>query len=195
MPMPAAMEGLVWQKFQWAEAHIHFARAVGAARTRDITRARQEVEKLALIRQTLVELKGDYDWGKQVEIERQIASAWLAFAEGKQDESIKLMRLAAELDEATEKHPVTPGSILPAREQLGELLLEANRSAAALQEFEKALHTTSNRFNAVYGAARSSISLGDRKKVAAYYRALVELSRLSDDLRPEIIEAKEFLRQ
>lgn len=193
MPMPTTMEGLVWQKFQWAEAHIHFARAVGAARMGDVTRARQEVEKLALIRQTLAELKGDYDWGKQVEIERQIASAWLAFAEGRKQESIKLMSLAAELDEATEKHPVTPGAILPAREQLGELLIEVNQAAAAMEEFEKALRTTPNRFNAVYGAARSAKLSGDRKKAASHYQALIALCRLADDFRPEIREANEFL--
>lgn len=193
MPMPATMEGLVWQKFQWAEAHIHFARAVGAARTGDVTLARQEVEKLALIRQTLAELKGDYDWGKQVEIERQIASAWLAFAEGKKEGSIKLMRLAAELDEATEKHPVTPGAILPAREQLGELLLEADQPAAALLEFEKTLKNTPNRFNAMYGAARAAKFSGDRKKAATHYQALIEQCRFADDVRPEIKEANEFL--
>ena len=99
-----------WQRFRWAEAHIHFARAVGAARTGDTASARQEVEKLAAIRQALIEIKGDYDWAKQVEIERQVASAWLAYAEGKHEESLRLMRAAAELDDATEKHPVTPGS-------------------------------------------------------------------------------------
>lgn len=195
LSMPAPTEGLVWQNFQWAEAHIHFARAVGAARSGDVNLAREQVEKLALIRQTLVELKGDYDWGKQVEIERQIATAWLVFAEGKHEDSIKLMRLAAELDEATEKHPVTPGSILPAREQLGELLFEANQPAAALGEFEKSLRNTPNRFNAVYGASRSAKFSGDRKKAATHYQALIELCRLADVFRPEIKEAKEFLRQ
>jgi tetratricopeptide (TPR) repeat protein len=193
MPMPAAIEGLQWQNFEWAEAHIHFARAIGAARTGDANQVREPVEKLKIIRQNLAELKGDYDWGKQVEIESQVASAWLAFTEGKHHESIKLMRLAAELDEATEKHAVTPGSILPAREQLGELLLEANQPAAALKEFEQALRTTPNRFNAVYGAARSARSLGDQKKATTYYQALVELCRLADDMRPEIREAKNFL--
>ena len=193
MPMPADMEGFPWQKFRWAEAHIQFARAIGAAHTGDVALLRQSVEKLAGIRQTLLEVSGDYDWGKQVDIECQIASAWLAYATGNHEESVKLMRAVAELDEATEKHPVTPGALLPAREQLGELLLELKQPAAALKEFENALRNTPNRFNAIYGAARSAKSLGDRKRSMAYYRNLVEVCRLGDTVRPEINEAKEFL--
>lgn len=192
MPMPADMEGFPWQKFRWAEAHIHFARAIGSARTGDVVSLRQSVEKLAAIRQALLEVN-DYDWGKQVEIERQIASAWLTYASGNTEESIKLMLAVAELDEATEKHPVTPGAILPAREQLGELLLELKRPAAALKDFEKVLETTPNRFNALYGAARSARFSGDGKKAIFYYRKLVELCRLADTVRPELKEATEFL--
>jgi tetratricopeptide (TPR) repeat protein len=192
MAMPAELEGFPWQKFRWAEAHIYFARAIGAARTGDIVSLRQSVENLTVIRRSLMEVN-DYDWGKQVEIERQIASAWLAYATGNHEESLRLMRTAAELDEATEKHPVTPGAILPAREQLGELMLEFKQPAAALKEFESALRTTPNRFNAIYGAARSANSLGDRNKAISYYRKLVELCRLSDTARPEIKEAKRFL--
>jgi hypothetical protein len=109
-----------WQRFRWAEAHIYFARAIGAAHTGDAGSARQDVEKLAAIQQALVEVKGDYDWATQVEIERQVASAWLAHTEGHDNEALQLMRAAADLDDATDKHPVTPGAILPAREQLGE---------------------------------------------------------------------------
>ncbi len=193
MPPARDLEGMSWQNFKWAAAPIHFARAIGAARTGDTATLRQEVEKLSSIRQALLDVKGDYDWGKQVEIERQVASAWLAYSEGKQEESIRLMRLAAELDDATEKHPVTPGSVLPAREQLGELLIELNQPAAALTEFETALRRTPNRFNAIYGAARAAKLMGDRKKATAFYSNLVELCRLADTIRPEIKEAKEFL--
>jgi tetratricopeptide (TPR) repeat protein len=189
-----------WQRFRWAEAHIHFARAIGAARTGDAAAARQEVEKLTAIREALGDAKAGYDWGKQVEIERQVASAWLAHAEGKHDESLRLMRAAAELDDATEKHPVTPGSILPAREQLGELLLEQKQPSAALQEFETSLRSAPNRFNGLYGAARAarlasdqSKLASDQKKAKTYYAKLLALSRNADGTRPEIAEAKAFL--
>jgi tetratricopeptide (TPR) repeat protein len=182
-----------WQSFPWAEAHIHFARAIGAARTGDTASARQEVEKLAAIQQSLVEVTGDYDWAKQVEIERQVASAWLAHAEGKQEESLQLMRAAAELDDATDKHPVTPGAILPAREQLGELLLELKQPIAALQEFETSLRTTPNRFNGLYGAARAAKLASDQKRAKTYYVKLMTLCRHSDSVRPEIEEVKASL--
>src|SRR5919199_2780594 len=188
-----ALGAFPWERFRWAEAHIHFARAVGAARTGDTASAREEVEKLAAIRQALVEVRGDYDWAKQVEIERQVASAWLAHAEGYGEESLRLMRAAAELDDATEKHPVTPGAILPAREQLGELLLELKRPAAALREFETSLRSAPNRFNGLYGAARAAQLAGDRKSARTYYEKLLALARLADGARPEIEEAKAFL--
>jgi tetratricopeptide (TPR) repeat protein len=190
---PNTLETFPWQSFRWAEAHIYFARAIGAARTGDTASARQEVEKLTAIRQALVEVKGDYDWAKQVEIKRQVASAWLAHAEGKHEESLRLMRAAAELDDATEKHPVTPGAVLPAREQLGELLLELKQPIAALQEFETSLRSAPNRFNGLYGAARAARLAVDRKKAKTYYGKLAVLTREADSVRPEIDEAKAFL--
>ena len=190
---PGMMEAFPWQRFRWAEAQIHFARAIGAAHIGDTAAARQEVEQLADIRQALVEVKGDYDWAKQVEIKRQVASAWLAYAEGEHAESLRLMRAAAELDDATEKHPVTPGTILPAREQLGELLLELKQPAAALREFETSLRSAPNRFNGLYGAARAANLAADRKSAKAYYGKLMALSRQADSVRPEIEEAKKFL--
>jgi tetratricopeptide (TPR) repeat protein len=188
-----ALEAFPWQSFRWAEAHIHFARAVGAARIGDTASARQEVETLGAIRQALVEVKGSYDWAKQVEIERLIASAWLAYSEGKPEEALRLMRRAAELDDATEKHPVTPGAILPAREQLGELLLELKQPAFALQEFETSLRSAPNRFNGLYGAAHAAKLAADNKRAKIYYTKLVALCRQTDSARPEIEEAKAFL--
>jgi hypothetical protein len=190
---PGAMETFPWESFRWAEAHIHFARAVGAARTGDAAAARREVEQLVAVRQALAEVKGGYDWAKQVEIARRVAAAWLAHAEGRREEALALMRAAAELDDATDKHPVTPGSLLPAREQLGELLLELKEPAAALREFETSLRGAPNRFNGLYGAARAGRLAADAKKAKVYYGKLVELCRHADTVRPEIAEAKEFL--
>lgn len=190
---PGTLGSFPWQSFRWAEAHIHLARAIGAARTGDTAAARQDIEKLSAIRDELVEIKGGYDWAKQVEIEHQVASAWLAHAEGKQDDSLRLMRAAAELDDATEKHPVTPGTLLPAREQLGELLLELEQPAAALQEFETSLRSAPNRFNGLYGAARAAKRAADGKRAEIYYTKLVALCRQADSIRPEIEEAKAFL--
>jgi hypothetical protein len=194
LSLPANTVGMFpWQRFTWAEAHIHFARAIGAARSGDVGSAREEVQKLAALKESLKIGKGEYDWAKQVDIERQIAAAWLAFAEGKHDESLQLMRAVADLDDATDKHPVTPGSILPAREQLGELLLELKQPAAALTEFETSLLNPPERFNGLYGAARAATLAADQKKARSYYTKLMALTRDADTSRPEIAEAKAFL--
>lgn len=182
-----------WQRFPWAEAHVHFARALGAARTGDVESARQEVEKLTVIRRALSETKGDYDWGKQIEIHRQAAAAWLAFAEGKKEEALQLMRAAADLDDSTDKHPVTPGALIPGREQLANLLLELGRAAEALKEFETSLETTPNRFNGVYGAAKAALALKDQKKAQTYYSRLLQICLKADSARPELEEAKQSL--
>ena len=189
----AYLKQFPWQRFPWATAHMHFARAIGAARAGDAASARREVEALTRIQQTLTGVKGDYDWARQVEIQRQVATAWLAYAEGKQEEAVQLLRKAADLDDATDKHPVTPGSILPAREQLGELLLEIKQPAAALHEFETSFKSTPQRFNGLYGAARAAQLTGDQIAAKNYYRKLMQLVRGTDSDRPEINEAKVFL--
>lgn len=194
LALPAnTVEMFPWKKFPWAEAHIHFARAIGFARSGDAKSAQQEVDKLAALQNALVLVKGEYDWAKQVEIERQIAAAWVAFAQGQHEDALKLMRAVAELDDKTDKHPVTPGSILPAREQLGELLLELKQPSAALAEFETSLRTAPERFNGLYGAARAATLAADQKKARNYYEKLIALTRQADTARPEIAEAKAFL--
>ena len=190
---PPELKSFPWQNFQWAVAHIHFARAVGAARSGDAASARAEIDKLTAIQQALVEVKGDYDWAKQVDIQRMVASGWLAYVEGKHEEALQLLRKAADLDDATDKHPVTPGSILPAREQLAELLLELKQPESALTEFETSFRNTPSRFNGMYGAARAAKLAGDQKRARSYYEKLVALTSNTSSSRPELKEAKTFL--
>jgi tetratricopeptide (TPR) repeat protein len=187
------LKDFLLQRFPWARAHLHFARAVGAARSGDVASAEREVEEIAKINQALSEVEGEYDWAKQVEIERQVAAAWWKYAAGDHEESLQMLRAAADLDDATEKHPVTPGALLPAREQLGELLLELKQPAAALQEFETSFRSTPKRFNGVYGAARAARLAGNEKAARSYYSTLLEIAREADSPRPEIEEAKAFL--
>lgn len=182
-------------KFKWGEAHIHFARAVGAARSGDSAAAGEEVAKLREIEQAIAVPPGTYDWRTQVSIERQIAEAWLARSEGRNDEAVRLMRAAADLDDSSEKHPVTPGSVLPAREQLGELLLELGRPAEALIEYEASLKRAPRRLAGLYGAARSARLAGDSAKASRYYADLNELTPSGDGARAEVIEARTFAVQ
>ena len=191
--MPAAFAGMeALSRHNWAESNVSFANAVGAARNRDTPRAKAALARLAEIEASVVVPPGEYDWRKHVAIERRIAEAWLAFAEGRKDDALRMMRGAADLDDATEKHPVTPGAILPAREQLGELLLELGRPPEALAEYESSLKRAPRRLAGVYGAARSARLMGDAVKAGRYYAQLADMTRDGDPARAEIKEARGY---
>lgn len=176
----------------WADAHIRFARAVGAARSRNVAAARDEAAKLAALEQATTVAPGEYDWRKQVAIERQVAEAWLAHAAGRDAAAVASMRAAADLDDATEKNPVTPGSILPAREQLGELLLELGRPAEALKEYRTSLKRAPRRLASLYGAARAAQRAGYDPAARRYYAELLETTKGAEEPLPEVEEARAF---
>jgi tetratricopeptide (TPR) repeat protein len=183
-----------WEKYRYAEAIIYFARALGAARSNNPAAARGDVEKLSTIQHELTEANEKY-WAEQVEIQREAATAWLLHAEGKDEAALSQMRSAAALEAATEKRPVTPGPITPARELLGDMLIELNQPQQALQEFAASLQDSPNRFNGLFGAARAAEQLGDKKTAGDYYAKLVALTAKADSDRPEIRQSKEFLAQ
>ena len=137
-----------------AAAITAWSRAVGLARSKQTPAARAEVAKLTNAYEKM-RAAGDEYWARQIQAQLNSALAWINYAEGKSDESVKLMRDAADEEDAVEKLPVTPGAIVPAREQLGELLMELNRPADALKEFERALSMTPQRRGALAGAARA----------------------------------------
>ncbi|HSC77461.1 MAG TPA: hypothetical protein VLB32_02760, partial [Candidatus Acidoferrales bacterium] len=110
----------------WAEATLYFARGLGAARTGDAAGAREAIQQLERCREALA-AANDKLWGAQVDVQRGVVAAWLALAEGKKDEALAQMRATADLEDGTDKHPVTPGAVVPARELLGEMLLELKR--------------------------------------------------------------------
>ena len=176
----------------YTEAITYFARAIGSAQMGDLTTARKDIEKLQSLRDALLDLEQSY-WADQVEVQHRAASAWLAYAEGKNEAALQLMVSAAELEGSTEKHPVTPGAIVPAHELLGELLLELGKPEQALNEFETSLRTSPNRFNTFYGAARAAELLGDNEKTTDFYEKLVALCENADSERPELLEARAFL--
>jgi hypothetical protein len=186
--------GFPWSQFRYAEALTFFARALGSARSGNPFAARAGIEKLAAIRKALPQIEGSYDWAAQVEVQRQAALAWLAHAEGRDAEALRWMRSAADLEDKTEKHPVTPGAVLPARELLGELLLELDQPALALPEFEAVLLTSPRRFNATYGAARAAELAGDRNRARQRYSELLQLCPQDDSVRLELQNAKAFLQ-
>ena len=186
------VEGFSWNKFAYAEANIYFARSLGASRSGDTAAASSALERLTAMQKSLADAKEVY-WATQVEIQRGAAAAWLAYAQGKHDEAVTLMRAAAELEDTTDKHPVTPGPVVPARELLAELLLEMKRPADALKEFEADLVVSPNRFNALYGAAKAAELSGDQNKASMFYAKLTALGERGDGRRPELQAAKKFL--
>ncbi|HEX6073168.1 MAG TPA: hypothetical protein VFY95_09200 [Sphingomicrobium sp.] len=193
LSLPANLAGLAaLEKHKWAIANVHFAKAVGAARSGQLALAQGEVTKLAGIEKGLTIPPGEYDWGKQAAIERQIAEGWIAFAQGKKDEAVRVMRAAADLDDATEKHPVTPGAILPAREQLGELLLALGRPAEALSEYEASLKRAPGRLAGLYGAGKAAQLAGNSEAAAHYYAQLAKTTEQGDAGRTEIKDARAF---
>ncbi len=181
-----------WDKFAQAESVIWFARGLGAARSGDLASARKSLARLEALRDALTQAKNAY-WAQQSEIQRRAVAAWTAMAEGKKEEAVTLMRSSADLEDSTEKHPVTPGAIKPARELLGEMLLEVGQPGQALKEFEASQRTDPDRFNGIYGAARAAELAGDREKARVHYAKLVSLAAQADTERPELQQAKAFL--
>jgi tetratricopeptide (TPR) repeat protein len=181
-------------RWAWTEANLHFARALGQSHTGKIEAARKDVDQLASIRDALTQ-NGDKYWADQVDIQRESATAWILLAEGKNEDALQRMRSAADHEDNTDKHNVTPGVILPARELLGEMLLELKQPAQAMVEFEATLGTAPNRFNALSGAARAAKLSGDNEKAKTYYAKLLALCEHADGDRPELQDARSLLAQ
>jgi hypothetical protein len=163
-----------WEKYPYAEAIVHLARAVGAAHTGDLATARRATARLDTIQAGLRGQKG-FDWATQVEIQHREAQAWLAYAEKKRDQAVTLMRSAADLEDSTDKHPVTPGAILPAREQLADLLVETGKPAAALVEYEASLKVSPARLNSYLGAAQAAKRAGQADQAKMYKDRLLTM--------------------
>ena len=180
-----------WDTAPAIEAITHFARAIGGARSGKPEVARQALERLAVLRDEAA--KGSPYWAKQVEIQRLAGQAWLEFATGKKEEGLATMRAAAELEATTEKHPVTPGEVLPARELLADMLLEAERPEEALAAYQATLERSPKRFNALYGAARAAERAGDRAAAERYFQALVEVAGEASGRSEPMARAREFL--
>jgi tetratricopeptide (TPR) repeat protein len=165
---------------------------MGAARSGNVAAARQDVERLTALRDALAGAKQTY-WAEQVDIQQRAASSWIALAEGKRDEALTLMRSAADLEDASEKHVAMENRLWPMRELLGELLLELKQPTRALEEFEASLNAARNRLRGLDGAARAAEAASKPDKARAYYTQIVTLTREADAERPEIQRAKSFL--
>ena len=181
-----------WHRFRNVEALVHYARAIGAARTGDVAAARRSAGEIAAIREAMPATR-DYDWSGSIGAQWEAVTALIAWAEGEKDEGVRLLRLAADHEDAVDKHPVTPGALLPVREMLADLLLKNGRPAEAVKEYEAVLKTAPRRFNATAGAARAADQAGDRMKARAYAMQLREIAGNAETSRPELEWARVYL--
>src|SRR5262249_54579716 len=158
----------------------------------DVAAAEKNAEQLATLHKALTDAKNTY-WASEVEVQRLALSGWIALAQRKNDDALRLMRAAADLEDKSEKHIVTPGRGRPARAVLGDMLMELNQPAAALHEYELSMEREPNRFRGYAGAARAAEAAGQADKAKKYYRDLVALARNADSPRPELDRAKTYL--
>ncbi len=204
MPARLAVERRAWAEaialephatpFLFPDALTHFARGLGNARSGDAASASKEESRLAQLRDGLAQQKNSY-WSNQVEVQRLAVNGWIALAQGAQEDALKAMRAAADLEDSMEKHIVTPSPVVPARELLGEMLLEAKRPAEALKAFEASAEREPSRYRGLYGAAQAAALSGDRDKARTYYAKFLALTEKADRARPELQLAKAYLAQ
>jgi tetratricopeptide (TPR) repeat protein len=173
----------------YADAITHFARALGAARSGNVPAALPDIQRLTELRDVLSKA-GDAYWSGQVDIQRQAAEAWVAFASNRREDAIAMLRAAADAEDASDKAAITPGPLAPARELLAEMLLEAKHAKEALAEFTSTLRREPNRYRATAGAGRAARAAGDRTAAAELDRQLLELCRHADTDRPELVAAR-----
>ncbi len=207
-----------WKDFPWQEAIIHFTRLLGSVHTGNMDSAKAELKKLNLLYNTLTEQK-DFYKANQVQIQIKTSEAWIQFKEarlpaparsgsggragtdgndkvgqGKNNEALMLMNFAADMEDKTEKHSVTPGEVIPARELLGDMLLQMNKPEKALAAYEADLIKHPNRFNGLYGAGLAAEKSGDAEKAGIYYRQLLTIASPVNSTRAELREIKLFLK-
>ena len=203
IPARYALERVAWAEaasltvrtstFPHTDAISHFARALGAARSGNPKAAAADIEQLAALRDALKTMQDAY-WAEQVDIQRQIAIAWVTFAEGDKPKGIEQLRAAAQAEDGTDKSAVSPGPLAPARELLGYMLLDAGRPAEALVEFEATTKKEPNRFRGLYGAARAAEAAGQRARAVTFYKQLLQVASEPDTNRPELEHARSYIR-
>ena len=186
LPVRAAGKGDI------GEALAHFARGIGAARSGNTAQARAEVAALAAIEASLAGQSG-YNWSRIVGIKKQAVTAWTLFAAGDTAGALREAKAAADLEDVTEKHPVTPGELLPARELEGDLLLAAGRYGEARVAYESTLCRERRRSRSLFGVARAAELAGDRSTARARYTEYLAQMQGGDGGRPAVETARRAL--
>jgi len=192
LPLNPPADAYPWKKYPQSEAMNAFGRGIGAAMSRDPAAAQAEVKRLQGLRDAAATMKLGY-WVEQIDIQAEVVRGLATGAAGQHAEGIEILRKAAAREDATQKHAVTPGLLLPAREVLAYAILDWGTPADALREFEAVLAKEPNRYRAFAGAAQAAQRAGDAKKAAYYSARVVELTAAADTARPEIADAKRVI--
>ena len=182
-----------WEKFPWQKAIIHFARILGLVHMGNMDSAGVELKKLELLCDTLINQKDLYK-ANQVQIQIKISKAWMLLKEGKNKMALEQMNSAADMEDATEKHPVTPGEVIPARELLGDMLMQIGDTKKALEVYQEDLKKHPNRFNGLYGAGFAAEKSGDAAKARFYFQQLSDQCAINST-RTELTSARDFLKK
>jgi len=183
-----------WSSFPSFEALIEYSHALGRAHIGDLEGARKAIDRMRQLRDSSTDPRLDY-FKRHLDLQIQAASAWVTYSEGKKDEAINLLRRAADAEDILGKHPVSPGALVPAREQLGDLLLTLNRPKEAQREFEAALKIYPGRFRGLYGAAQAAEQIGEKEKAHRYYAKLIEQTAKADGSRSELAQLRDAAAQ
>ena len=191
LPLPQA--NFSWKAYPWEEAIIHFTRLLGTAHTGNLSKTKDELAILKQLKDTLDKQKDGYK-AKEVAIQIKAGEAWLQLEQGNTKNALVEMKLAADMEDSTEKHPVTPGEVLPARELLGDMMMETKQYKAALEAYEAVLTKSPNRFNAVYNAGIAAEKSGGEPKAIFYFKQLLTIADTTNSNRPEIIFAQSFVK-
>ncbi|MDZ4735459.1 MAG: hypothetical protein SGJ07_03840 [Rhodospirillaceae bacterium] len=168
-----------WEKYPHAEAVNAFARGIGAALSGDATAAREQAARLATLRDAAEAAKLGY-WVEQIDIQAALVAALALCVEGDSVGCIDQLRQASVREDATEKHAVTPGPIVPARELLADMLMRQGLPADAMTEYEAVLMKEPYRFRAMAGAMTAAHLIGEDAKARALAAELVELGSEAD---------------
>lgn len=182
-----------WEKFPWQRANIHFTRLLGAVHDGKMNNAKKELENLKSLHAILSKEKNMSRETAQVIVQINTSKAWIQYKEGNNDKAVELMTTAADMEDGTEKHPVTPGEIIPARELLGDMLMEMNKPALALEAYKSVLETHPNRFNGLYSAGLAAQRCGNKEEATLYFQKLLISIGASNSKRSELQNVRSFL--
>jgi len=181
-----------WDKYPQYEAITYYVKGLGAARSGDIASAKKDKAMLDQLYAATVN-NGQSYWATIVDAQRQTVDAWITYESGDKAKGLQMMQVAADLEDSVDKHPVTPGAVMPARDMLGDMLLMSDRPGDALAAYEASLKISPKRFYSLYSAGYSAETAGDSEKAVQYYSKLVDVTTKADKENERITHAKDYI--